>query len=75
MDFVPAKRQRVLEARFDLSILDVVGASARGRRLAPKPVLKLRKMRRSELETEAASTAEQPTEDPQTDQRSLFDEG
>jgi len=71
MDFVPAKRQRVLEARFDLSILDVVGASARGRRLAPKPVLKLRKMRQSELEAEPA---ENPTQDSQADQPSLFDD-
>jgi len=75
MDFVPAKRQRVLEARFDLSILDIVGASARGRRLAPKPVLKLRKMRQSELEAETAAPVEPPIEDPQADQRSLFDEG
>jgi len=73
MDFVPAKRQRVREARFDLSILDEVGASARGRRLAPKPVLKLRKMRQSELEAEVSETVEQPTEDTQTDQRSLFE--
>ncbi len=73
MDFVPAKRQRVREARFDLSILEEVGASARGRRLAPKPVLKLRKMRQSELEAEVSETVEQPTEDTQTDQRSLFE--
>ncbi len=73
MDFVPAKRQRVREARFDLSILDEVGASARGRRLAPKPVLKLRKMRQSELEVEVSESEEQPTEDSQTDQRSLFE--
>ncbi|MCK5378503.1 MAG: DNA topoisomerase IV subunit A [Acidobacteria bacterium] len=75
MDFVPAKRQRVREARFDLSILDEVGASARGRRLAPKPVLKLRKMRQSELEAETAvEPSAQPAEGPQTDQPSLFDE-
>lgn len=75
MDFVPAKRQRVREARFDLSILDEVGASARGRRLAPKPVLKLRKMRASELEAEnTEKDADHPPEEPSIDQPSLFDE-
>ncbi len=74
MDFVPAKRQRVREARFDLSILEEVGATARGRRLAPKPVLKLRKMRKSELEAEALITEDQPAEDPQANQPSLFDD-
>jgi topoisomerase-4 subunit A len=45
VDFVPAKRQRVHEAEFDLSVLDVIGVSARGRRVAPKPVAKLRRIR------------------------------
>ncbi len=75
MDFVPAKRQRVREARFDLSILEEVGPSAKGRRLAPKPVLKLRKMRKSELEAEATASQSEP--EPETvpdNQPSLFDE-
>ncbi len=42
LDFVPAKRQRVTRAHFDLNELDVIGVTARGRRLAPKPVAKLR---------------------------------
>ena len=73
LDFVPAKRQRVHEARFDLSILEFVGPSARGRRMAPKPVLKLRKLRKSELEAAPAteSVPEAPVEDSQP---SLFDE-
>jgi hypothetical protein len=32
----------VNEARFDLSTLELMGASARGVRLAPKPVAKLK---------------------------------
>ena len=42
MDFVPAKRQRVKEAEFDLSVLEPTSPSARGTRMAPKPVAKLR---------------------------------
>ncbi len=45
VDFIPAKRQRVHEADFDLSILDVIGVTARGRRLAPKPAAKLKRIR------------------------------
>ncbi|MCD4749926.1 MAG: DNA topoisomerase IV subunit A [Thermoanaerobaculales bacterium] len=74
MDFVPAKRQRVREGRFDLSILDLVGASARGRRLAPKPVLRLRKLRKAEVEAEAAAPSPELPDPPETDQPSLFDE-
>jgi topoisomerase-4 subunit A len=43
--FAPAKRQRVHEAEFDLSILEVIGVTARGRRLAPKPVSKVKRIR------------------------------
>lgn len=42
LEFVPAKRQRVKEADFDLSQLDFCGLSARGTRLAPKPTAKIR---------------------------------
>jgi topoisomerase-4 subunit A len=45
VDFVPLKRQRVHEAEFDLSVLEFIGVTARGRRLAPKPVSKLRRIR------------------------------
>lgn len=71
LDFVPAKRQRVHEARFDLGILETVGASARGRRLAPKPVRKLRKLKASELSQEKI---EKTDKDPKFQQPSLFDE-
>ncbi len=42
LDFVPAKRQRVKSAQFDLSTLQHTSPTARGTRLAPKPVSKLK---------------------------------
>jgi len=42
MDFVPQKRQRVKTADFDLSSLEMTSPSARGARMAPKPVGKLK---------------------------------
>ena len=42
MDFTPMKRQRVKEAEFDLSTLEMTSPSARGARLAAKPVSKMK---------------------------------
>ena len=42
MDFVPAKRQRLKHAEFDLGALELTAPSARGARMAPKPVAKLK---------------------------------
>jgi topoisomerase-4 subunit A len=42
LNFVPAPRQRVQEAEFDLSELEQTGVAARGTKLAPKPVSKLK---------------------------------
>ena len=42
LDFVAAKRQRVTSAEFDLSTLEFCGPSARGTRMAPKPVAKVK---------------------------------
>jgi topoisomerase-4 subunit A len=42
MDFVPAKRQRLKKADFDLNSLELTSASARGARMAPKPVAKMK---------------------------------
>lgn len=42
LSFVPAKRQRVKNATYDLSKLQATAATARGTRLAPKPVAKIR---------------------------------
>ena len=38
LEFVPAPRQRVKSARFDLSKLELTGVGARGNRLAAKPI-------------------------------------
>ncbi|MCP4906850.1 MAG: DNA topoisomerase IV subunit A [bacterium] len=38
MDFVPAKRQRLKQADFDLATLEMTSPTARGARMAPKPV-------------------------------------
>jgi topoisomerase-4 subunit A len=46
MQFVPAKRQRVRAARFDLSKLEPTGVNARGVRLASKPVARLKLLAR-----------------------------
>jgi topoisomerase-4 subunit A len=42
MDFVPAKRQRLKNADFDLGALEVTSPAARGARMAPKPVAKVK---------------------------------
>ena len=42
MGFVPVKRQRLREATYDLGDLEFAGLTARGVRLAPKPVSKLK---------------------------------
>ncbi|MCR9094041.1 MAG: DNA topoisomerase IV subunit A [bacterium] len=42
MDFVPAKRQRLKEADFDLGGLEWTSPTARGVRMAPKPVGKVK---------------------------------
>ncbi|MBK7952427.1 MAG: DNA topoisomerase IV subunit A [Deltaproteobacteria bacterium] len=42
MEFVPAKRQRLKDMKFDLRELELTSPSARGARLAPKPVAKVR---------------------------------
>ena len=42
MDFVPAKRQRLKNADFDLGALELTSAGARGARMAPKAVAKMK---------------------------------
>ena len=73
MDFVPAKRQRVHETEFDLAELEFTGVSALGRRLAPKPVARLKKMKRGDT---PLPEPEKPadTEPEIDDQPSLFQE-
>ncbi len=45
VEFVPMKRQRVHSGSFDLSVLEFIGVAARGRRLAPKPVAKVKRIK------------------------------
>ena len=42
MDFVPAKRQRLKEMDFDLGTLEMTSPTARGVRMAPKPVSRVK---------------------------------
>ncbi|MFO0984593.1 MAG: DNA topoisomerase IV subunit A [Planctomycetota bacterium] len=44
LEFVPAKYQRVTSARFDLNTLAETSVTARGTRLAPKPVAKISRL-------------------------------
>jgi topoisomerase-4 subunit A len=59
IDFVPMKRQRVHEAEFDLSVLEIIGVTARGRRLAPKPAAKVKRVR---VSGNGGNQAAEPTE-------------
>jgi topoisomerase-4 subunit A len=45
INFTPAKRQRVTEMEFDLSSIEFTGITARGIRISPKPVSKIKKMK------------------------------
>jgi len=69
LDFVPKKRQRVHEATFDLSEVEQTGVTARGRRLAPKPVTKIRRLRQDGGDPNG-SGSEESSEDE--DQPRLF---
>jgi topoisomerase-4 subunit A len=60
LDFVPAKRQRVKQASFDLSDLNIISASARGSRMASKAVSKIKVIRRD-------ATGKAPLETTETD--------
>jgi topoisomerase-4 subunit A len=45
LKYVPAKRQKVTESAFDLDQLEFCGVAARGTRLAPKPVSRLKRLK------------------------------
>lgn len=75
VDFAPAKRQRVHEAEFDLSVLDVTGVTARGRRVAPKPVSKLRRIRTDGGEDGSADDEPAPPKDPDDGELPFEQEG
>ena len=71
MDFVPAKRQRVHEADFDLAELEFKGTTAIGRRLAPKPVARMKKLKRGDR---PLPEPERPADPEGDDQPGLFGE-
>jgi topoisomerase-4 subunit A len=60
LKFVPAKRQRVTEVSFDLSELETIGVTARGSRLAPKPISRI-KLTKSQP-SDATDTPEENTD-------------
>lgn len=45
LTYVPKSRQRVHESDFDLDILELTAPGSKGRRLAPKPVSKIKRIR------------------------------
>ncbi len=53
LSFVPKKRQRVSEAEFELSSLELTGVAARGTRLAPKPIARVKQISRGLPEGQA----------------------
>jgi topoisomerase-4 subunit A len=55
LDFVPAKFQRVHSTVFDLASLAFTGVTARGARLTPKPVARIK-----QLKNQAAEAAKKP---------------
>ena len=60
MDFVPAKRQRVKKGTYDIAELQFISPTARGSRLAPKAVAKIK------LEKSAGKPPGAPKSPPQT---------
>jgi len=47
LSFVPKKRQRVSELEFELASLELTGVTARGTRLAPKPIARIKQISRA----------------------------
>jgi topoisomerase-4 subunit A len=74
VDFVPMKRQRTHSAEFDLSLIGFKGVTARGRRLAPKPAAKVKRIRTDGTDEKNSSHEEEaPPKDPD-DQPLPFEE-
>ncbi|MDJ0766474.1 MAG: DNA topoisomerase IV subunit A [Myxococcota bacterium] len=65
LSLVPAKRQRVKQVVFDLDELEPVGISARGKRMALKPVAKM-KLKKAQ-ETPDQNKKPRPVETPSAD--------
>jgi len=71
-EFAPAPRQRVNAGRFDLSTLEVTGTTARGVRLAPKPVKSVQFTRSGSARAKPRSDAGKPDRRGKATQSSLF---
>jgi topoisomerase-4 subunit A len=67
LDFVPAKRQRVHEGLFDLAEVEFQGVTARGRRLAPKPVARIKRIGRDALEEAISDDSGDDDQSPDSD--------
>ncbi len=63
--FVPAKRQRVKTATFDLADLTLISPTARGVRIAPKPVAKVKHVAPATKAKQVAQKAAEVDEDGQ----------
>jgi topoisomerase-4 subunit A len=71
-EFAPAPRQRVKAGKFDLSKLETTGTTARGVRLAPKPVKSIKFTKRGAAKTKARSKASKSDHTHKATQSSLF---
>ena len=60
LDFVPAKRQRLKEADFDLAELEWTSPTARGVRIAPKPIGKVKLIPAPEAKGKAGKANAKP---------------
>ena len=67
LGFVPAKRQRVKGASFDLSTLQPTSPTARGARLAAKPVSRVKFQKADAAPKKRASSAKKPPPDVDDD--------
>ena len=65
--FTPAKRQRVTETEFDLRSVEVIGVTARGSRLASKPVSRILVQRHTAALAAAAEASGSEDGDPEPD--------
>ena len=71
-EFAPVPRQRVKAGKFDLSKLETTGTTARGVRLAPKPVKSVKSARRGTAKTKPRSKASKAARTHKATQSSLF---
>ena len=71
-EFAPTPRQRVKAGKFDLSKLETTGTTARGQRLAAKPVKSVKLTRRGTAKKKPRSKPSKPDRNHKPTQSSLF---